>query len=216
MKKTLTLIAISVFLGSLNLKAQVGTWVSLSAEKKLVKKVSLEGNVQLRELDFTNKIDKYVAELGVNFNLPKGFETSIFYRYNSSYKKKSDLYEPTHRFYGNINYSKKLSKKLELGYRFRYQNQFKDDTNGELASDKSYLRNKIELEFPNKSNFKPSIGADFFYQIGYTFDQVRIKAGTTYKINKRQRISADIFTDQAIKTGKANTLIFQLDYKYKF
>jgi Protein of unknown function (DUF2490) len=196
--------------------AQVGTWLSVGAEKEIFKKVKIQTNLQIREGDYTKPIDKFLGEVGLVFNLPQGFGLSGFYRYSGTFKTKKDFYEPAHRFYGNLTYEKELAKIIEVQYRFRYQNQFKD-TDGIFGSDKSYVRNKIEVSYLiNKSDFKPFVSADFFNQLGLGFDQARLKIGTSYKINKKQKVALAFFDDKQINFNTGNIYAFDVSYGIKF
>lgn len=209
------MLTVALALMTFSAKAQLGSRFVIEADKRITKKIKLDGNIQMRNVDFAFPADKYIGELGVVFNLPKGFEADVYYRYIHDYKPKKETYSPKHRFYGDVSYKKDLTKSIELQYRVRYQNQFKD-TDGEFANDKSYVRNKLEIAFPNKSKFKPSLSADLFYQLGYTFDQVRIKAETNYKVKKGQKIHAAFFTDRSLNNDFNTNYVMQLGYSFSF
>jgi len=92
----------------------------------------------------------------------------------------------------------------------------KDDTNTDgLEPDKSYLRNKFELSYPNKSRFTPFVSTDLFYQLGTGFDQMRNKAGIEIALNKRNKIDISGFTDYQLQGKQENRFLFGVNYKLK-
>lgn len=84
-----------------------------------------------------------------------------------------------------------------------------------MEETKSYLRNKIELAYPNKTRFTPSISADFFYKIGEDFDQIRYKAGVDYTVNKRNSVGLTFFRDYALVPTDLDVYTIGLTYKLK-
>ncbi|MDI9871129.1 DUF2490 domain-containing protein [Flectobacillus roseus] len=193
------------------------SWTGLSLEKKLNKHISLNANLQVRTMDNLTTLGSYIGEFGIGYKLNKHWEVSAYYRYAQKRKwDKSDdayIYKPFHRFYANVEYDRKISI-LKFSYRLRYQDQFKDTDTG-LEETKSYLRNKIELAYPNKTRFTPSISADFFYKIGEDFDQIRYKAGVDYTVNKRNSVGLTFFRDYALVPTDLDVYTIGLTYKLK-
>jgi hypothetical protein len=113
-----------------------------------------------------------------------------------------------------VSYGKKFGK-FKVEDRLRFQYQFKDN-DGEIGYDKSYFRNKIEVEYDSKSDFTPFVSADLFYQIGGGFNQIRPKAGVSYKINKKNALQLSVFKDVAINTTAVSQTTFVVGYKLKF
>ena len=112
-----------------------------------------------------------------------------------------------------MSYDKKLGV-IKFQNRLRYQHQFKDN-DGVTEFDASYIRNKIELSYDNKSNFTPYLSGDFFFQIGGTLDQLRPKVGISYKINKKNSIDISVFNDIDMLGTDAPGPVLGLIYKAK-
>ncbi|MDI9879207.1 DUF2490 domain-containing protein [Flectobacillus longus] len=198
-------------------ETDIRSWTGVSLEKKLNKHISLNANLQVRTTDNFTAVGSYVGEFGLGYKINKHWEVSAYYRFSKRQKwdKSEDayIYKPFHRFYANIDYDRKISI-FKLSYRLRYQDQFKDTDTG-LEETKSYLRNKIELAYPNKTRFTPSISADFFYKIGEDFDQIRYKAGVDYIVNKRNSVGLTFFRDYALVPTDLDVYTIGLTYKLK-
>lgn len=192
----------------------VSLWTGASIEKKLTKKFSVNLNTQARFVENITYTQTYLGEVGLSYKIMKNLELSGYYRFISRRKDEAADFKQRHRFYGDLAYSKKLGA-IKLEYRLRYQHQFKDN-DGEIGFDKSYWRNKLEVAYSNKSDFTPFISADLFYQIGSGFDQVRPKAGVTYKINKHHSVDGFIFTNIDLVGADKSNPVIGLNYKFKF
>ncbi len=197
----------------------IGLWSGVGVEKKINKSFSVNLSTQVRFTDNISIMRAFLGELGVSYKINKHWEVTGYYRYIGRRKKNDEetgyYYRPYHRFYADLAYDHKLWK-LKFDYRLRYQNQFKDDTNTDgLEPDKSYLRNKFELSYPNKSRFTPFLSTDLFYQLGTGFDQMRNKAGIEIALNKRNKIDISGFTDYQLQGKQENRFLFGVNYKLK-
>jgi hypothetical protein len=194
---------------------EIGLWSGVNLQKKLNRSFTLHGHVQARLSENLTVARSYLAEAGLTYKLSKHWEVSGYYRYSLRRKPDGDgyTYRPYHRFYADVSYDHDIWK-LKFDYRLRYQNQFKDESNG-LESTSSYLRNKFELSYPNKSRFKPYLSTDVFYEVGGQFDQLRNKAGVEIKLNRQHRLDVYGFTDYQLVGRQKNQLIFGLMYKIK-
>lgn len=196
----------------------IGLWTGVNLEKKVNKHISIHGNIQARFSENVSVTESYLGELGGTYKLNKHFEFSGYYRFSKKRKWNDDdynyYYRAYHRFYADASYDTKIAM-LKFDYRLRYQNQFKDAAEG-LESTKSYLRNKFELSYPNKTRFLPYISTDVFYQIGENFNQLRNKAGVEIILNRYQKLNVYGFTDYQLDGSQKSQLILGLSYKIKF
>lgn len=198
----------------------IGLWTGVGVEKKINKSFSVNLNTQLRFTDNISIMRAFLGELGVSYKINKHWEVTGYYRYIGRRKKNDEgtgyYYRPYHRFYADVAYDHKIWK-FKFDYRLRYQNQFKDDTSTDgLEADKSYLRNKFEFSYPNKSRFTPYISTDLFYQLGTGFDQMRNKAGIEIALNKHNKIDISGFTDYQLQGKQENRFLLGVGYKVKF
>lgn len=189
-------------------------WTGVGVEKKINKKFSVNLNAQARFVENLSFAQTYLGEVGLSYKIIKNLEITGYYRFINRRKDETKDFKNRHRFYGDLSYDKKLGV-IKVGYRLRYQHQFRDN-DGEIGFDTSYLRNKLEVSYPNKTKFTPYVSGDLFYEInGNGFDQIRPKAGVSYKINKKSSLDASIFTNvDLVGTEKSNPII-GLTYKLK-
>lgn len=217
MKKLIFLLILTLPLAGLAQERSTNLWTGISISKSITKKISLEADAQWRVTNNLTTTGSYIGELGAGYKFNKHWEVSAFYRFISrrKYDKGDEAYvfKPYHRFYANLTYDHKIAF-LKLTYRLRYQNQFKDD-NGNLENDKSYLRNRIELAYPNKTRITPALSADLFYRMGEAFDEMRYKAEVDYKINKKNTITLGGFISHEFDDTKVDDLTIQVTYKLK-
>jgi hypothetical protein len=210
------LILISTLISN-KLQAQnegLGLWAGISLEKKIGKKFSINLNGQARLVENIRYTQTYLGEIGLSYKITKNWEISGYYRYVE--RRKNDLKEFKHRdrFYADLSYEHKIGI-LKFENRLRYQSQFKDN-DGESDFDASYLRNKIELSYPNKSKFTPYVSGDLFYEIGGKIDQIRPKAGFSYKFAKQHSVDAFVFSNVDLVGTESSGAIIGLGYKFKF
>jgi Protein of unknown function (DUF2490) len=213
MKKRI--LCILLFAPVLLSKAQdgLGLWSSVGIEKKLNKKFSINLSGQTRFVENISYLQTYFGELGLDYKINKRFEISANYRLINRRKNDLSAFRNRHRFYGDFAYNKKISK-LKLTYRLRYQHQFKDN-NGEIGFDSSYLRNKLEIAYPNKSKLTPYLSGDLFYEVGNQFDQIRPQMGVSYKINRQNGIDVSVLTNVDLVGAASLSPIINLGYKLK-
>ena len=217
MKKHVFLLSLLLPMASLAQSRNTNLWAGISVSKNITKKISLELDGQWRLNNNLSTTGAYIAELGAGYKFNKHWEINAFYRFISRRKydkgDESYVFKSYHRFYSNLIYDRKIAF-IKLTYRLRYQNQFKDD-NGALENDKSYLRNRLELAYPNKTKFTPAVSADLFYRIGEAFDEVRYKAEVDYKINKKNMVTVGGFISHEFANSGLDDFTILLTYKLK-
>jgi hypothetical protein len=187
-------------------KAQdgVGLRSGVSLEKKITKKVTLNATGQLRFNNNISYLQTYMFELGGEYKISKSFDAAVYYRFANRRKDET---------YADLGYGKKFGP-IKLENRLRYQHQFKDN-DGVTEFDASYIRDKIEASYSNKSKFTPYLSNDFFFQIGGTLDQLRPKVGISYKINKKNAVDLSVFKDVDLAGTETYGPVLGLVYKLK-
>lgn len=192
----------------------LGLWNSISIEKKIGKKFAVSLYGQARMVDNISYTQTYLGEVGLSYKIHKNWEISGYYRYIERRKNETKEFKHRDRFYADLSYERKV-KFLKFENRLRYQSQFKDN-DGETDFDASYLRNKLEISYPNKSKFTPYVSADLFYEIGAKVDQIRPKAGISYKFAKHHAIDVSVFSNIDLVGTESSGAIIGLGYKFKF
>jgi Protein of unknown function (DUF2490) len=204
------IIICSLFFAKKTVGQTTGLWLKLDAEKAITKKLELDLSAQARYNELKAPADNYIVDVGLKYTFKTNIWAAIYYRRNSNLKKRG--YETIHRFYTDLGYKFKGIKPLLIDYRFRYQQQFKDEDTG-LVSDKDYIRNKIGVTFKNKSKFEPSFSVDLFYRVGNNFDQIRYRTTLEYQFTKKQNIEIGYQIDDEINSFKSSKNRIFLGYK---
>ena len=213
MRKLLILTFLFLSLHSIYAQDGVGLRSGINLKKKVTNKITVNLNGQLRFNDNISFLQTYLAEIGGQYKISKNFDFALYYRFVNKRKNESKDFKIRHRFYADLGYDKKLGI-IKFENRLRYQHQFKDN-DGITEFDASYIRDKIEISYPNKSKFTPYISNDFFFRIGGTLDQLRPKVGLSYKFNKNNAIDISVFNDIDLVGTEAYGPVLGVIYKLK-
>ncbi|WP_255036621.1 DUF2490 domain-containing protein [Lacihabitans soyangensis] len=213
MKKLFFLIILFCGIQSTQGQDGVGLRSGINLQKKVTKKVTLNLNGQARFNNDISYLQTYLFELGSEYKISKSFDAAVYYRFVNRKKDETKDFKQRHRFYADLSYGKKFGS-IKFENRLRYQHQFKDN-DGVTEFDASYIRNKIEASYSNKSKFTPYVSNDFFFQIGGTLDQLRPKIGVSYKINKKNAVDASVFKDIDLVGTENPGPVLGLIYKLK-
>lgn len=209
------LIVIFVLASAASAYSQEGTslWTGVGLEKKVNKKIELSFATQVRMPENISYAQVYLAEFGVSYKLLKNLDISGYYRFINRRKDETKLWKNRHRFYVDLAYDQKFGL-IKFENRLRYQHQFQDN-DGEVGFDSSYLRNKIELSYPNKTKITPYISGDLFYEIGNTINQLRPAVGVNYKLNKKNVLQLGLMQNIDLVGGLNSGAILRVGYKLK-
>lgn len=207
----ITIILLSFRIG--NAQDGVGLRSGVNLQKKLTKKITLNANGQLRFNGDISYLQTYLFELGGAYKISKAFDAEVYYRFVNRRKNETKDFKNRHRFYADLSFDKKFGA-IKFENRLRYQHQFKDN-DGITEFDASYIRDKIEIGYDNKSKFTPYVSTDFFFQIGGTIDQLRPKIGLSYKINKKNALDISVFKDIDLVGAEKLSPVLGLIYKVK-
>jgi Protein of unknown function (DUF2490) len=198
-------------------QTDLALWSSIGVKKKWTKKIETNVNFQARLTDNITILRTYLAELGVGYKIGKHWEVAGYYRYIGRRRWNDDrtarIYVPNHRFFVDVSFAHKVGP-FNLQNRVRYQNQFQDNDVAEEGNI-SYLRNKLELSYPNQSVFEPYVSADLFYQVGGTFEQLRNKVGVEIQLSKHHKLDLGAFVNSTLINDPQDRIFLSFGYKIK-
>ncbi len=172
-------------------------WSTISLEKKITQRLSINIDEELRLLNNFNQINLNYMNFGSYFAIDKRFKVGIVYRWIE--KNNFDgSYSHRHRFYVDASYKTKI-KFVTFAYRARLQTQVRDyfsSADGRIPE--SYWRNKFDFKFDINKPITPYIGAEFRYQFpnmrlkeaNNEFNRGRYYAGFNYKISDKYSCGA--------------------------
>lgn len=192
-------------------------WTGVTIKKSFLEdRLDLGLTEEFRFKDNAGTINNFFTELEVGYTIFKGLGAGIGYRYIRNNTKSG--YQTMNRLYADVNYKHKIER-LQLSYRFRFQNQ---DEMGVTRNEGDFPVTKYRLRVKAQYNIKkwkldPYLSAEIFYvhtnnQINYiesitenaypvnAFEKMRFTLGTDYKIKKWLEIGAFYRIEQELKS----------------
>lgn len=193
------------------------TWSSATFQVKFNKKLSLSLSPQLRLQENSSHLERYFADLEMEYKLNKNLEFSLGYRFLS--ESKNSGMQWAHRY--NIDGKYKFEINRFDGYlRLRYQSgrEFGDAEN----TWENHFRLKTKIGYNIKDwKIDPYISGEIFRLSGKNidaqFDKMRFTVGSSYKFNKKHSISFFYGGEKQLNTTyPKTTYIVGLGYKFTF
>lgn len=195
MKKSFLLIVFSLLLLSNRAISQdvYGLWTGVEVTKPLSNSLSVSVTPELRMTSFPFRVDDMLLEANIAFKPLKWLQLIGGYRYSRFYE--SDFDE---RFNGH-RYSVAIRPKFELGrFSFTYRGQFQRSMIywydlGYSIETKDNYRNRLQVSYdiPN-AKVEPFVMGELYYDLTSgkqkEFSRLRVRAGVTYPLNKRNEI----------------------------
>ncbi len=97
------------------------SWYRLKAGGDLTKKISMSVEQQVRLHENSTRVEQTFTEIGLVYDLPKGFELAAAYRF-SWVQNTDQSYKNRHRYNIDLGYGKKFWK-LKADFRARFQHR---------------------------------------------------------------------------------------------
>jgi hypothetical protein len=203
-------------------KAQVndaGLWSSIGLQSDLVKKFSLDGDIELRFNENITELGTVYGEALLGYKINKRWEASFGYRLIGK-RKSDDSYSTRHRILLNLTYKKKFNK-VTASFRARYQSQFSDikrSENWRVPDD--YFRFKASFKYDTDKKWIPYVsGESFFYlnsQDGPLFTEYRLSTGVEYEYSKKSAITLGYIFDREVNVSDPWTnYVVSIGWRYK-
>lgn len=215
-------LAFSLIVSLTGLKAQVndaGLWTNLSLEKKITKDLDLLFTEEFRFNENLTELGSFFSDIGAEYKIYKGLKAGLFYRYTNK-RRVDDSYSQAHRIYADVAYKHKI-KRFEIGYRVRFQVQYKDVRSGETGPlPEWYMRQKLHLSYNTRSRFDPYLDGEIWYLFSpewSRFDNYRLSAGIVTRITKNHSLDLGYIFQKEFNINSPETdYILFLGYKISF
>ncbi len=169
------------------------TWTRLKAKGELIKKFELSIEQQLRLHENSTALNETFTELGVAYDLPKGFGISAAYRLGFEPLEEGGV-ENQHRYNVDLTYGKKFWK-LRAKIRARFQHSPNASNFNERLKpddDPIHVRLKVSLSYNDLKRLTPGIAYEVYFltndPIESGANKFRYRAFLNYKISKRHEV----------------------------
>ena len=196
-----------------------GLWTNITLKKKIAKHLDACLTEELRFNENITELGTFYTDIGAEYEILKGFKAGAFYRFIFK-RRLDDSYSKAHRYYFELSYANNI-KRVQLGYRIRFQSQYKDyNTSPEGHVPADYLRQKIHLGINTKTRFDPYLDGEIWYHLNppwSSFDAIRISTGIITRITKHHFIDTGFIFQKEFNVKEPVTdYILFLGYKIVF
>lgn len=157
-------------------------WLGATLKMKLHKKFRLDLEQQLRLEDHESGFDQTFTELGLRYKINDNFNIKGQYRYAFTDDEHNEG-----RWSIDLDYTYDIKNlPLDIAYRFRFQDE-KVDWTGEK---KTYIRQRITLDYNLSKLMDPAFEYEWFYKFNQDneFRRSRYTLSLQWKLNKRSEL----------------------------
>lgn len=193
-----------------------GIWTSISAAKKVNKKLSFDIDAELRTRDDASELDRWSVGVGVQYKLTKWLKANVGYsllRDNNqkiTYKesngmpnKRAEYWGTRHRVSASLTASQKLGN-IELSLRERWQYTYRpektisqrwdyddEDYDGKAKTysgrGKNVMRSRLQVSYDiPHSHFEPYVNAEMYN--AWALEKMRYSAGIDWNVSKKAAV----------------------------
>jgi Protein of unknown function (DUF2490) len=197
-----------------------GIWYSVAAEKKLVRKLDLDLDANLRTYNNASKAYEAFLDIGFNYKFNKYLSAAASYRF-TEFREKDDLFHPRHKWFADLKGKLPLGD-FEISVRLRFQQRYKtyfQDENDKESKEVGRIKLKIFYDIPSFP-VNPYLSSEFFLTmfsgIQRNVEKNRFMAGFEYKIAKKQSIELEYMFQRDFLPHISDMNIISLGYNLKF
>lgn len=170
-----------------------GTWTGVTVEKKVAKSIKTALNGEIR-LDYNStRVSSMILESDWGYKVNDFISFNYQLRYIRNRKKDDSFYHDLRNAY-NVKIEKRVSKKYELSYRFRYQKVYGNLFTLNMrtydpSENKAQVRNRIAIERRMKS-YRLFLSNEIFREYRLyrkpVFNSYRAVLGAKFKVNSNK------------------------------
>lgn len=201
-----------------------GTRLSLSAEKKVNDKISVNGKIQARVVENFLLFNRIYFRLGLDYDM----NTNLTFNISGNYiQSRGGFYEmsPSYRYSVAATYKRKLTERFSASNKLMWQNTADHIINSDWVKQKNsgVIRDKITLKFKINRRGSVYITEELLWQLSGKkekyFGRNRVYAGYSYKINAKLTLEPYFIIEQSYNrlSGPQNrNFLYCADLKYSF
>ena len=201
-----------------------GVWTTLSLDKKLKGKFSLNLTEEIRFFQNAQRLNLAYTNIGLGYKLNKSFKVAIVYRFLQKYQDQN-TFSWRHRIYADLQYKQKFYP-FTIAYRARIQSQVRDyysSDDGKIPE--RYWRNKFDLKYELGHGLSPYLAAEFRYQFkndrnksaNNKFNRGRYYVGCQYAYSERKTFDLYFMNQREFNVNNPErNYIIGFEYNYAF
>lgn len=221
-KRTLLAVFLSlVSIFSHSQKSDFGIYYGLESEIRLVKKLELDIEANVRTLENASRINQMYLEPGLTYKLNKYFSVGAGYRF-SEFIQGDDKFHPRHRWFANIK-GKASAGAFQISGRLRFQQTYRTYIKNEsVRNPYENVRFKLKTlyktpSFPVNPYLATELYTPLFQEHEKIFNRRKYIAGAEYKISKKHAIELEyMFQEDFSAADKKKTRnVISVNYSFK-
>jgi hypothetical protein len=197
----------------------IGFWTSAGIQYRFNEKWSSTASQEVRFFDNASRLNRLISDLGVRYSINNQFKLGFNLRYAYAIKKEG-VYTNDIRYNLDFMYKLKLSKHLDLKYRFRFQNNFINRSSYyEEFTRKSHARNQVELDYEVKKHtyyFTAELFREYVIYRRPHFDNLRMSIGDQIKGKLGVFDYSICYELELNDSHPLNFFFLRFDYTFKF
>lgn len=179
-----------------------GTWMKISFDYKLNKKISFNSKSELRTEDNSRTRSQLYTQFSSKYKFNKKISINLAYRIKSLKKEYGE--EIQSRFHSDINYRIKLDA---LSIFFRSRTQYNITYNSE---NEWYERTRLKLKYDLNKQLNCFVYNEFYFLLNNSennsFNKNRLSTGIEYKISKYLSIQLKYLRIKDVNVVKPKTM----------
>lgn len=138
-----------------------GIWLSSSFNHRFKKDYTFSFSQDLRLFENSKEVEKYISEIGLDYQINKHFKLGGDIRYFLA-KRKDKTIAQNWRYNFDFKYKKKVIKKTQFNYRLRFQSLYEDPFAVVSQGVKSNLRNLVGIKYKVNKRNRVELSAELF------------------------------------------------------
>ena len=176
------------------------SWYLFTLNKKIVKKTTLSIKSGLRLRQNSSLYSRHFFDTRVRRNFDKRISCALGFRYTNKKNFDFNMYD-VYRFYSDIRYRNKFTKRLQYSIRNRFQIQ------GNMNDYNTIFRQKLGLSYNiRKNKLTPSIATEYFLNFQEGVNKLRHTCAFSHPINKNLDVEVAYRIQQEFYVNNPQTL----------
>jgi hypothetical protein len=192
-------------------------WFDLKVEKKLTRKLHVEGRGAFRLNENIREVGSYYGDFGIGYKLTPNFRAELHYRFSGK-SNDEGYFHKRNRYYVDLIYKIKTGTPFFVSLRGRFQKQYTDIYSSEDGFNPANTFRLAVTPTYKIKQYQPYFRTEIFYLYDNSdkyFNRIRYRVGSQYEFNKRNSLDVFYMIQQELHAENP-TRAFVLGFSYKF